>query len=250
MGSRLEGRIAIVTGAARGIGLTTSKRFAAEGATVVMVDRREEDVRGAARAAGQAVDPVSADITSRENLAALRDHIATSYGRADVLFANAGIATFGKFAEVTEEAFDRTVATNLKGTFFTVQMLLPVLRDGASVILTSSVAGTKGFPSFSVYSATKAAIRSLARTLTVDLKERHIRVNALGPGNIETNIGRNAGLSQEENTAYFERTARDTPLGRNGQTEDIAAAALYLASDDSAFVAGIELLVDGAYAQV
>lgn len=155
-----------------------------------------------------------------------------------MLFANAGIATFAPFAEVTQDAFDRTVATNLKGTFFTVQTLLPVLRDGASVIFTSSLAATKGFPAFSVYSATKAAIRSLARTLTTDLKDRRIRVNALGTGHIDKAIGKTAGLSQEENDAYFERTALDTPLGRNGEADDIAAAALYLASDESAFVTG------------
>jgi NAD(P)-dependent dehydrogenase (short-subunit alcohol dehydrogenase family) len=246
---KLKGQIAIVTGAASGLGLATSKRFAAEGATVVMVDRSEDEVR-AAGSAEYGLDPIRADITKSADLAALRDHVAHSYGRADVLFANAGIATFAPLGEVTEEAFDRTVSTNLKGTFFTVQTLLPILRDGASVILTSSVAATKGFPAFSVYSATKAAIRSLARTLTVDLKGRGIRVNALAPGNIETPIGRNAGLSEEENDAYFKRTALDTPLGKNGQAEDIAAAALYLASNDSAFVTGIELLVDGGYAQV
>jgi NAD(P)-dependent dehydrogenase (short-subunit alcohol dehydrogenase family) len=248
--SRLKGRIAIVTGAASGLGLATSKRFAAEGATVVMVDRREDAVRQAAEEGGQGLDPIAADITKSADLAALRDHVATTYGRADVLFANAGIATFAPFGEVTEDAFDRTVATNLKGTFFTVQTLLPVLRDGASVILTSSLAATKGLPAFSVYSATKAAIRSLARTLTTDLKGRRIRVNALGPGHIETPLGRNAGLSQERLDAYFERTTLDTPLGRPGQPDDISAAALYLASDDSAFVTGIELLVDGGYAQV
>jgi NAD(P)-dependent dehydrogenase (short-subunit alcohol dehydrogenase family) len=247
---RLKGRIAIVTGAASGLGLAASLRFAAEGATVVMVDQRVDEVRRAAEAGGSGLDPVGADITRSADLEALRDYVATSYGRADVLFANAGVATFAPFGEVTEDAFDRTVAINLKGTFFTVQTVLPVLRDGASVILTSSIAGTKGFPSFSVYSATKAAIRSLARTLTVDLKGRGIRVNALSPGNIETPIGRNAGLSQQENDVYFQRTALDTPMGRNGHADDIAAAALYLASEDSAFVTGIELLVDGGYAQI
>jgi NAD(P)-dependent dehydrogenase (short-subunit alcohol dehydrogenase family) len=248
--SRLKERIAIVTGAASGLGLATSKRFATEGATVVMVDRHEDEVRQAAKRGGQGLDPIGADITRNADLAALRDHIATTYGRADVLFANAGIATFAPFGEVTEEAFDRTVAINLKGTFFTVQTLLPVLREGASVILTSSIAATKGFSAFSVYSATKAAIRSLARTFTTDLKNRRIRVNALSPGHILTPIGKNAGLSQLENDEYFERTALDTPLGRNGQTDDIAAAALYLASDESAFVTGIELVVDGGNAQV
>lgn len=165
-----------------------------------------------------------------------------------MLFANAGIVTFAPFDEVTEDAFDRTVATNLNGTLFTVQMLLRVPRDGASVILTLSVAGTKGFSAFSVYAATKAAIRSLARTLTTDLKDRRIRVNALGPGHINTPLGKNAGLPKERLDAYFEQTALGAPLGRTGEPDDIAAAALYLASDDSAFVTGIELLVDGGYA--
>lgn len=247
---KLEGRVAIVTGAASGIGLAASKRFAAEGATVVMVDRREDEVWRAAEGGGERLDPLGADITKSRDLAVLRDHVAASYGRVDVLFANAGIATFAPFGEVTEDAFDQTVATNLKGTFFTVQTLLPVLRDGASVILTSSLVATKGLPAFSVYSATKAAIRSLARTLTTDLKSRRIRVNALGPGHIHTPLGKNAGLSQERLDAYFERTALETPLGRTGEPDDIAAAALYLASDDSAFVTGIELVVDGGYAQV
>jgi NAD(P)-dependent dehydrogenase (short-subunit alcohol dehydrogenase family) len=245
---RLEGRVAVVTGAASGIGLATSKRFAAEGATVVMVDLHENEVRRAAED-GIHGDPIGADVTKRADLIALRDHISTTYGRADVLFANAGVASLASFAEVTEEAFDRTVTTNLKGTFFTVQTLLPVLRDSASVILTASVSATKTFPAFSVYTATKAAIGSLARTLTVDLKDRGIRVNAVSPGNIETQIAKNAGLSDKESAAYFEKTASTTPLGRNSQGEDIAAAVLYLASDDSAFVAGTELIVDGGFAQ-
>jgi NAD(P)-dependent dehydrogenase (short-subunit alcohol dehydrogenase family) len=248
--SRLEGRIAVITGAASGIGLATAKRFAAEGATVVMVDCREDEVRRAAKEGGQGLDPFGADIRRNADLAALRDHVAATYGKADVLFANAGIATFAPLADVTEDAFDRTIATNLKGSFFTVQTLLPVLRDGASVILAASVSGFKGAPAFSVYSSTKAAIRSLARTLTTDLKDRRIRVNAIAPGNIETPIAAHAGLSPAETETYFKQTALDTPLGRNGQADDIAAAALYLASDDSAFVTGIELPVDGGFAQI
>ncbi|QCB43301.1 SDR family oxidoreductase [Sphingomonas sp. PAMC26645] len=247
---KLTGKVAVVTGAASGIGLAATKRFAAEGATVLMVDLDDAAVQAAAEGGGASLDPFRADTTKSADLAALRDHIALAYERVDILFANAGVATFAPFGEVTEEEFDRTVGINLKGTFFTVQTLLPVLRDGASVILTASVSGYKGAPAFSVYSATKAAIRSLARTLTVDLKDRRIRVNAVSPGNIETPIAKHAGLSKEDGDAYFEKMIALTPLGRNGRAEDIAAAALYLASDDSAFVTGIELVIDGGFAQI
>lgn len=246
---RLDGKVAIVTGAASGIGLAAAERFTDEGATVVMVDRGEDEVR---RAAGgrERRDPVRADITSSADLQALRDHVAAIHGQADILFANAGIAAFQKFGEVSEDVFDRIIAINLKGTFFTVQTLLPVLRDGASVILTSSISASRSLPAFGVYSATKAAIRSMARSITVDLKDRRIRANALSPGIIETPIGVNAGQTVEENHSFFDDTKRVTPLGRNGQADDVAAAALYLASDDSAFVAGAELLVDGGFVQV
>jgi NAD(P)-dependent dehydrogenase (short-subunit alcohol dehydrogenase family) len=247
---RLEGRIAIVTGAASGLGLATAKRFAAKDATVAVVDRREDAVRQAAKEAGQGLDPIADDTTKSADLDALRDHVATTQGRADVLFANAGIATFAPCGEMTEDAFDGIVSTNLKGSFFTAQSLLPVLRDGASVILASSLAATRGLPAFSVYSATKAAVRSLTRTPTTDLKGRRIRVNALGPRHTHTPLGKNAELSRERLDAYFERTAIETPLGRTGEPDDIAAAAPYLASDDSAFATGIELVVDGGNAQI
>ena len=247
---RLNGRVAVVTGAASGIGLATSKRFVAEGATVLMVDRDEDAVRKAAAEVGGNLQPFRADVTNKEDLIALRNHIAGVHGRIDVLFANAGIAGFGPFAEVTDEAFDQIVAINLKGTYFTVQTLLPVLRNGASVILTASVSGFTGAPAFSVYSATKAAIRSLARTLTSDLKDRRIRVNAVSPGNVETPIAEHAGMSSGEAREFYNKTLADTPLGRNGQADDIAAAVLYLASEDSAFVSASELVVDGGYAQV
>lgn len=248
--NRLNGRIAIVTGAASGIGFATSQLFAAEGATVVMVDRNEQQVRAAAEELGYGLHPFATDTTRTADLAALRDHVAETYGRADILFANAGVAAFAPISDVTEEAFDRIIGTNLRGTYFTVQTLLPVLRDGASVIMTSSVSGYKGAAAFSVYSATKAAVRSLARTLTADLQARRIRVNALAPGNIETPIGVNSGLTKEENEGFFAHMATLTPAGRNGQAEDIANAALYLGSDDSAFVTGSELTVDGGFAQV
>lgn len=244
---RLEGRVAVVTGAASGIGLAAARRFAAEGATVIMTDRDSSQLHRAAIAPDGygSFDTRRVDITRNEDLEALRDHIVATYGRFDVLFANAGIAIFAPVGEVSEAAFDRTIAVNLKGTFFTVQTLLPALRDGASIILTSSLVAKKAAPAFSAYSATKAGISSLARSFALDLRDRRIRVNSIAPGHIETSIGRNAGLSQMENDVFFERSAALTPLGRNGQADDIAAAAFYLASDESAFVTGSELAVDG-----
>lgn len=247
---RLSGRVAIVTGAASGLGLATAKRFVAEGAKVVAADRDEALLRELKSELGDAVSLVTVDITRVPDLEQLREHVASIHGLADILFANAGVAAFAPIGQVDEATFDRLVATNLKGTFFTLQTLLPVLRDGASVILTSSVAGFKGSPAFSIYSATKAAIRSLARTLTTDLQARRIRVNAVAPGIIETPIGGNAGLSKAELTAFYAKSVSETPAGRNGLADDIASAVLYLASDDAAFVTGAELVVDGGWGQV
>lgn len=248
--TKLDGRVAIITGAASGLGLATTRRFMAEGAKVIAVDRNEAHLRELKAELGESLSFMVVDITRMQDLEQLREHVSESYGMADILFANAGIAAFAPIEQVDENTFDRIVETNLKGTFFTVQALLPVLRDGASVVLTSSVAGFKGSPAFSVYSATKAAIRSLARTLTTDLHARRIRVNAVSPGIIETPIGQNAGLSTDELATFYTKAVSETPAGRNGHADDIASAVLYLASDDAAFVAGSELVVDGGWAQV
>ena len=174
-----------------------------------------------------------------------------SHGRIDVLFANAGGGTLGAFGTVTEADFDRTVSTNLKGTFFTVQTLLPLIVDGGSIILNGSIAASLGMPAFTVYSATKAAIRSFARTWTKDLSARRIRVNTLAPGTIITPImTEQAGFSEEQRDAFYEQFAAETPLGRNGDPSEIASVATFLASAESSFVTGIELSVDGGYAQV
>ena len=245
----LDGQVAVVTGAASGIGQATAIRFGSEGASVVLADRDAVGLDALIAQQGDMgkFDPVSVDVTNNTDLALLRDDVAQKYGKCDILFANAGIATFGKIGQVSEEDFDRTVAINFKGTFFTVQTLLPLLRDGASIILTSSLVVAKASPAFSAYSATKAAISSLARTFALDLQDRRIRVNALAPGHIETAIGMNAGLTQAENDEYFAQTAVATPLGRNGQADDIAAGALFLASDQSAFITGSELAIDGGF---
>jgi NAD(P)-dependent dehydrogenase (short-subunit alcohol dehydrogenase family) len=246
---KLDGRVAVVTGAASGIGLAAAKRFGAEGATVVMTDVNRGEFSLAARQLNGTgmFEPFTVDVTRNQDLEALRDRVVATYGCADILVANAGIATFASIGDVSEEAFDRTVATNLKGTFFTVQTLLPALRDGSSIILMSSMVAKKAVPAFSAYSATKAAISALARNFALDLRGRRIRVNAIAPGHVETTIGRHAGLSKAENDDYFARTATLTPLGRNGQADDIAAAALYLASDESVFVTGSEIAVDGGF---
>lgn len=249
--SKLNGKIALVTGGTSGMGLATARRFVEEGATVIITGRRQDKLDDAVREVGGRIEGFQSDISKLDDIERLRAHLAEKYGRVDVVFANAGGGTLGAFGSITEALFDQTVNTNIKGTFFTVQTLLPLIPDGGSVILNSSIAGSKGFPAFTVYSATKAAIRSFARTWTVDLAPRRIRVNAIAPGTIITPIlAEQAGMSTAEVEGFYEGAAAATPLGRNGEPEEIASAALFLASDDSSFVTGIELTVDGGFAQI
>jgi NAD(P)-dependent dehydrogenase (short-subunit alcohol dehydrogenase family) len=252
-GTKLQGKVALVTGGTTGIGLAAAKRFVAEGAYVFITGRRQPELDAAVKAIGSNVTGVRSDVSKLadlDRLFAVIKESDKSGGSLDVVFANAGGGTFAPLSAVTEEDFDSTFGTNVKGTFFTVQKALPLLRDGGSVVLTGSTTGTTGNANFSVYSATKAAIRNFARTWILDLKERKIRVNVLVPGPIDT-PGLN-GLAPDEDAAkgLLSHVATQVPLGRVGHVDEVATAALFLASDDSSFTNGAELFVDGGQAQV
>lgn len=248
---RLEGKVAVVTGGSSGMGLATAKQFVAEGAKVVITGRRQDRLDEAVSHIGGAIEGFRGDIANLADLERLRAHIAKTHGRIDVIFANAGGGTLGAFGTISETDFDRTVSTNLKGTFFTVQVLLPLVVDGGSIILNGSIAASLGMPAFTVYSATKAAVRSFARTWTTDLAARRIRVNTIAPGTIVTPIMvEQAGFTPEQAEGFYADFATKTPLGRNGDPSEIASVATFLASADSSFITGVELHVDGGYAQV
>lgn len=250
MSKKLENKIALVTGGSSGIGLATAKCFALEGARVFITGRRKEELDAAAKAIGPAATAVQSDASNLADLDRLFAVIKEKAGRLDVLFGNAGGGEFAPLGQITEAHFDKTFATNVKGLLFTVQKALPLLPDGASIILNASIVSIKGMENFSVYSATKAAVRSFARSWTVDLKARKIRVNALSPGPIDTPGVNGLGKNEEESQAIKKSLAAAVPLGRIGDPDEIAKAALFLASDDSSFVTGIELFVDGGMAQI
>jgi len=241
----LEGKVAVVTGATSGLALASAKRFVEEGAFVFITGRRNDVLEKAVKEIGRNVVGVQGDAASLEDLDRLFAEVKAKKGHIDILFASAGMAEMGvPIGNVTEAHFDKTFDLNVRGTLFTVQKALPLLKDGGSVILTGSIAGSKGLEGTSVYRASKAAIRSFARSWATDLKRRKIRVNVIAPGPIDTAAV--AGMPQEEKAAF----AAMVPLGRFGQPEEIAGPALFLASDDSTFVTGIELSVDGGMAQV
>ncbi len=249
-GTKLQGKVALVTGGTTGIGLAAAKRFVAEGAYVFITGRRQPELDAAVKAIGANVQGVRSDVSKLADLDRLFAVIKETKGSLDVVFANAGGGNFAPLGAITEEDFDSTFGTNVKGTFFTVQKSLPLLRDGGSVILTGSTTGVTGNANFSVYSATKAAIRNFARNWILDLKERKIRVNVLVPGPIDT-PGLN-GLAPDAEAAkgLLSYMATQVPLGRVGHVDEVATAALFLASDDSSFTSGAELFVDGGQAQV
>ena len=250
MSGKLEGKVAVVTGGNSGIGLATAKRFVAEGAYVFITGRRQPELDAAVKEIGKNVVGVQGDVANLKDLDKLYDAVKAKTGRIDILFANAGVAELAPLAEVTEEHFDRMFNINVKGLFFTVQKALPLLRDGASIILNASIVASKGNPASSVYSSTKAAVRSLARTWTMDLKERKIRVNAISPGPIRTPAYDRIAQSGPQGKQMLDSIVTRVPMGRFGEPDEIAGAAVFLASDDSSFVTGTELFVDGGAAQV
>jgi NAD(P)-dependent dehydrogenase (short-subunit alcohol dehydrogenase family) len=250
MSKKLEGKIALVTGGSTGIGLATAQQFVAEGAYVFITGRRQPELDAAVKTIGSNVTAIKADASSLTDLDKLYAQIKQEKGRLDIVFANAGGGEFAPLGAITEEHFDKTFDTNVKGLLFTVQKALPLIPDGGSIILNASIVSIKGMPAFSVYSATKAAVRSFARSWTIDLKERKIRVNVISPGPIETPAIDRLAQTEEQRQGLMAQLASGVPLGRVGQPKEIATVAVFLASDDASFIAGVELFVDGGYAQV
>jgi NAD(P)-dependent dehydrogenase (short-subunit alcohol dehydrogenase family) len=247
---KLRGKIALITGGNGGIGLATAKRFVEEGAYVFITGRRDAELAAAVKEIGKNVTGVQGDVANLGDLDRLFAQIKREKGKLDIVFANAGVAKFAALGTITEELYDWTFDINVKGLLFTVQKALPLLPDGASIILNSSIVASKGLPINSVYSATKAAIRSFARTWTTDLKDRRIRVNAVSPGSIDTPGLSGLMASSDMGQQRMKMIANNVPLGRIGTPDEIAKAVMFLASDDSSYITGIELFVDGGFAQV
>lgn len=247
---RLEGKTAVITGGNSGIGLAAAQRFVAEGAYVFITGRRKEELDKAVEAIGSGVTAVQGDVSHLDDLDRLFATVRAERGTIDVLFANAGVGELAPIGSITEESFDLIFDVNVKGTLFTVQKALPLMQDGGSIILTGSTAGSTGTPAFSVYSATKAAIRNFARSWALDLKTTGIRVNVLSPGPTATPGLLDGLASSGQQDAMIAGLIAQTPLGRMCGPEETAAVALFLASDDSSFMTGSEVFVDGGMAQV
>ncbi len=250
MSKKLEGKVAVITGGNSGMGLATAKRFVAEGAHVVITGRRQKELDDAVKEIGKNVTAVQGDVANLADLDRLYKVVKEKHGRVDIVFANAGAGDLVPLGQITEQHFDKLFNINVKGLVFTVQKALPLMPDGGAIILNASIASIKGMEAFSVYSATKAAVRSFARTWTSDLKARKIRVNTLSPGPIDTPILDGLGKTKADVDQVKAGLASQVPLGRLGTPDEIAKVALFLASDDSSFVTGIELFVDGGMAQV
>jgi len=250
MPQKLAGKVALITGGSSGIGLATAKRFVDEGAYVFITGRRQSELEVAVSQIGQNVTGVQSDVSKMADLDKLYAAIKQK-GKLDIVFANAGTGAFAPLGQISEDHFDKQFDVNVKGVLFTVQKALPLLSAGGSIILNASIASTTGSPAFSVYTATKAAVRSFARTWSVDLRERKIRVNAISPGIIPTpGYNTSLGMTQEQVDQFVQSSIGNIPLGRPGTPDEIAKAVLFLASDDSSYVTGIELSVDGGLAQI
>jgi NAD(P)-dependent dehydrogenase (short-subunit alcohol dehydrogenase family) len=248
---KLEGKIAVITGGNSGIGLATAQRFVSDGAYVFITGRRQSELDEAVKQIGTNVSGVQGDVSNLADLDRLYAAVKKQKGRIDILFANAGVGELAPLGTITEAHFDKTFGINVKGLLFTVQKALPLFQDGGSIILNASIAASKGFEGLSIYSATKAAMRSFARSWTVELKNHKIRVNAISPGPIDTPGIRTGLIQNEEQIKQFIASQVATiPLGRMGDPDDVANVVSFLASDESSFITGIELFVDGGAAQI
>ena len=247
---KLKGKIALVTGGNSGIGLATAIRLVHEGAYVFITGRRAAELRAAEQKIGRNVTAVQADVSNLADLDRLFDQIKQEKGRLDIVFANAGVAKYARLGAITEELYESIFNINVKGLLFTVQKALPLLPDGAAIILNASIVASKGLSDNSVYSATKAAVRSFARTWTTDLKARRIRVNAISPGTIDTPGLSHLLASSDAGEQRKKMISSAVPLGRFGTPDEIAGAVVFLASGDASYITGVELFVDGGLAQV
>ncbi len=251
MSQRLADKVALITGGSSGLGLATAQRFVAEGAYVFITGRRQPELDSAVKQIGGNVAGIRSDVSNLADLDRLFATIKEQKGRLDVLFANAGGGAFVPLEQVTEEHFDKYFGINVKGTLFTVQKAVPLMTAGGAIVINGSMVSIKGVPAFGVYAATKAALRSFARTWTQDLKGRNIRVNVVSPGTVVTPAYKSElGLTDEQIEGFAAQAAATTPLGRTGTPDEIAKAVVFLASDDSSYVNGIELFVDGGAAQI
>ena len=246
---KLDGKITVVTGGSSGLGLATAERFVAEGAYVFITGRRQQELDAAARKIGRNIAAVQGDVSRLEDLDRVFATVKREKGRIDVLFANAGGGEFAPLGHITEAHFDKTFDVNVKGTLFTVQKAVPLMPAGSSIVINGSMAAVKGIPAFGVYAASKAALRSFARTWAVDLKDRGIRVNVVAPGTVVT-PAYHAFMTAEQIEVFTAQAAAAAPLGRVGTADEIAKAVVFLASEDSSFIDGVELFVDGGQAQI
>jgi NAD(P)-dependent dehydrogenase (short-subunit alcohol dehydrogenase family) len=249
IGNKLEGKIAVITGATSGIGLATAKRFVSEGAYVFLTGLYQKEIDEAISEIGKNVSGIQSDVSNLADIDKIYDVVKDQKGHLDILFANAGIIEFAPLGEISEEHFDKIFDIDVKGLLFTVQKTLPIFQDGGSIILMASVGSSKGSAELSIYHAAKAAVRSFARSWNLNLNQRNIRVNAISPGPIDTPFV-NRVLNDQQTEKFLKDSVKSTSIGRMGSPDEVAKAVLFLASDDSSYITGIELFVDGGMAQI